>query len=486
MKKFILLFVFFSVITFNCFSQQGPKWSVGGNDINSGEFLGTTNAAALVFKTANIERFTIDANGNIVVKSFITNNSGIVFSDINGVLNKLNYSGIATQYLAGDGSFKELSVTTGWVVDHNNVLSVPTGNVGVGVNNPAEKLDVNGNIKASGIVYANGGLVVGTFKQGTAIVTTALGVGTLTPAEKVDVIGNIKASGNISTSSKVTASAFASNSPLIFEAPLGTERARIDDVNGYLGVGTINPQKKLHIYSGNNPDCGTSLRLEYFFNGTPNGCVGSSLWDITASGEGNSLFFTTNNDNNPELIVKNNGSLIIGGPDLVLGKYDGRANPNGAHRALVHDGWDMGKDELVINYAGDFVNGVRIMEPLVVPAHSVPSLIVDGMVGIGTPFTYNTKGYLLAVNGKIGAKEVEVETTSDAWSDFVFDKSFQLKPIEEVEAYINLNKHLPDVPSAKEVEANGINLGKMDATLLQKIEELTLYVINSVLNVKKK
>jgi len=94
MKKIILLFVFFGLVTINCFSQQGPKWSVSGNAVNPGEFLGTTNAADLIFKTNNTERFKIDANGNIMVKSFITNNSGIVFSDMNGVLNKLDLNGI--------------------------------------------------------------------------------------------------------------------------------------------------------------------------------------------------------------------------------------------------------------------------------------------------------------------------------------------------------------------------------------------------------
>lgn len=61
--------------------------------------------------------------------------------------------------------------------------------------------------------------------------------------------------------------------------------------------------------------------------------------------------------------------------------------------------------------------------------------------------------------------------------DFVFESNYNLKTLNEVENYISRNKHLPDVPSAKEAEENGVNLGKMDAVLLQKIEELTLYVI---------
>ncbi len=93
-------------------------------------------------------------------------------------------------------------------------------------------------------------------------------------------------------------------------------------------------------------------------------------------------------------------------------------------------------------------------------------------VSIGTT-NYNSN-YLLQVGGTIRAKEVKVET---GWSDFVFEPDYELKPLGQIEDFINENGHLPDIPSAKEVEENGISLGEMDAKLLQKIEELTLYVI---------
>jgi hypothetical protein len=96
----------------------------------------------------------------------------------------------------------------------------------------------------------------------------------------------------------------------------------------------------------------------------------------------------------------------------------------------------------------------------------------NGNVGIGTLTT--TTAYKLSVNGSIRAKELVVET---GWADFVFAKNYRLRPLSEVESFIKTNNHLPDVPSAADVEANGVKLGEMQTTLLQKIEELTLYSI---------
>ncbi|MEP1097375.1 MAG: hypothetical protein ABJG78_19820 [Cyclobacteriaceae bacterium] len=96
-----------------------------------------------------------------------------------------------------------------------------------------------------------------------------------------------------------------------------------------------------------------------------------------------------------------------------------------------------------------------------------------GEVGIGTISTGNHK---LAVEGTIGAREIKVEASG--WSDFVFENDYELRSLEEIEEFISKNKHLPEIPSEAEVSENGINLGEMDSRLLQKIEELTLYMID--------
>ncbi len=94
-----------------------------------------------------------------------------------------------------------------------------------------------------------------------------------------------------------------------------------------------------------------------------------------------------------------------------------------------------------------------------------------GNVGIGSSPAADWK---LSVNGKIRAKEVKVET---GWADFVFKDDYDLPSLSEVENHINENGHLKDIPSAEEVAEHGINVGEIQSKLLQKIEELTLYII---------
>lgn len=102
----------------------------------------------------------------------------------------------------------------------------------------------------------------------------------------------------------------------------------------------------------------------------------------------------------------------------------------------------------------------------------------EGNVGIGTSLIdSNPNNYKLAVNGKIGAKEVLIENTSSIWPDYVFAPQYNLPSLNEIEQFTKQNKHLPEIPSAAEIERSGQNLGRINALLLKKIEELTLHLI---------
>jgi len=108
---------------------------------------------------------------------------------------------------------------------------------------------------------------------------------------------------------------------------------------------------------------------------------------------------------------------------------------------------------------------------------TTPSLVVDldhnwVAIATGTP----KPGYELSVNGQIVCEELLVENSTD-WPDYVFDEGYPLQSLEEVEAHIRERKHLPGIPTAQEVAKNGISVGKMQKSLMEKIEELTLHLI---------
>lgn len=94
-------------------------------------------------------------------------------------------------------------------------------------------------------------------------------------------------------------------------------------------------------------------------------------------------------------------------------------------------------------------------------------------VGIGT----TAPDEKLTVKGKIHAQEVRVDMLGPLVPDYVFKVDYKLKSLQEVEKYIKENKHLPEIPSAQEIEKNGLMLAEMNMNLLKKIEEITLYMI---------
>ncbi|PXX95169.1 hypothetical protein DF185_22585 [Marinifilum breve] len=117
-----------------------------------------------------------------------------------------------------------------------------------------------------------------------------------------------------------------------------------------------------------------------------------------------------------------------------------------------------------------YYKGVAIGFPTNTTLPNQTHLAVAGNVGIGTDAP-NAK---LDVKGMIKATEIKVQAQT---ADFVFEEDYQLKELSEVEEFITTNKHLPDIPSAKQMEENGVGLAEMNKLLLQKVEELTLYTI---------
>ncbi|HEY9006942.1 hypothetical protein [Ohtaekwangia sp.] len=97
----------------------------------------------------------------------------------------------------------------------------------------------------------------------------------------------------------------------------------------------------------------------------------------------------------------------------------------------------------------------------------------NGNVGIGTS---DTKGYKFAVAGKAAVEEITVKLSA-SWPDYVFASSYRLPSLSDLEKFIVMHRHLPEIASAEEISKTGVDIGEMNILLLKKVEELTLYII---------
>jgi len=143
-------------------------------------------------------------------------------------------------------------------------------------------------------------------------------------------------------------------------------------------------------------------------------------------------------------------------------------------RAFALSNQDASLDFFSFGVNGSYINGISTMNYGFIGqsyTNVFMSFRPDGNVGIGTT-TPNAK---LAVNGSIRAQEIKVEIAN--WPDYVFAEDYQLPPLQQTEKHIKEKGHLPGIPSAEEVKANGIDLGDMNAKLLKKMEEMTLIMI---------
>lgn len=215
-------------------------------------------------------------------------------------------------------------------------------------------------------------------------------------------------------------------------------------MGGYVGIGIDDPDYPLEIYGSVNIANG-----QLYQN---NQLMKSGMWDDY----GDDIYF--NNGNVGIGITNPKGKLDIKSP---WGDWATFTNTNNdfwrIHNNQAEDVLSFGYEE---NATGD--------QKLILSMNN------DGQVGIGTSIHEDTESKL-TVKGKIHAQEVKINV--DAGADFVFEDGFMLPQLSEVESYILANKHLPEIPSAKEMNENGVEIGDLQIKLLQKVEELTLYII---------
>ena len=248
-----------------------------------------------------------------------------------------------------------------------------------------------------------------------------------------------------------------------------TAFTQVNDTGDNVGIGESNPQAKLHLNVSNvNSEI---LRLD---NGGLRSTSFINYSDGTYDNAG--LQFKKNSTAGQFKFSNINGDLMTISPTGTVHIL----NSNSNSELLTLDNGGL-RTTSFINYSdGTYDNaGLQFKKNSTAGQFKfsnnngdLMTILSNGNVGIGTS---NIGNWQLAVGGKIRAEEIKVET---GWADFVFEDNYELRSLEELENYIDENKHLPGIPTESQVTENGINLGEMNAKLLEKIEELTLYMID--------
>lgn len=306
-------------------------------------------------------------------------------------------------------------------------------------------------------------------------------------------------------------------------APLSAQN-NIFPSTGFAGIGTMNPSAYLHIYGQDGMPQYPSLLFGYGVDyGGETGIANTPNLPSLLAERGDYFMRTTNRSNNLVLTAQSDKGQIRFGTTLNIGStpveresftissvQDG-ASEYGHTQLDVKTGsgegnavlrfynkrvavpseapWMMGLDRHH-NLGGHGISSLPVFRiglnanpasPTFTSAQNFLTILRDGRVIIGKPLNpsntnfglFNSK---LSVDGRIVANEL-VCVSIDSWADFVFADDYQLPSLEEVEQHIQQHKHLPAIPSAAEVSERGVNVVEMQSKLLQKVEELTLYVI---------
>ncbi|WP_247672626.1 tail fiber protein [Aquimarina sp. MMG016] len=370
--------------------------------------------------------------------------------------------------------------STSWI----NIMSLTSdGKMGIGTTSPAVKLHVLGNtlISSSNPTIHIEGTGTGSY-QGATLIMSAKGVTTGNSHVSTWFMTHRGTDGTAAITLQRRGLNGEFNGSLLsykdgdgwkFAVAANKTSGLSNAMNimndGKIGIGTTTPDSKLtvvgHVNIGGNGNYHLKTRHidgKHFSN--------SNIDDLYLNYNTGEHVLVGFGGQDSNLHVSGNIGIGTTSPDRKLDVIGGDTwqlkLSNATEDKRMFIGWYKSRNAMEI---GTWGNG----NWQDVPLRILPKITTfDGNVGIGT----TTPDAKLTVKGNIHAEEVKIDLSVPA-PDYVFTKDYDLLTIEEVQQHIAVQGHLPNIPSAKEMETNGVELGLMNMKLLEKIEELTLYTI---------
>lgn len=430
LNKAVLIFSLLFFFQMNSFAQ-GPKWTTLGNATSTGDFIGTTNFQPLVFKTGNTTRGAFTATGNFQLTNLIGTGNRLLQTDANGNLIPFTMA-TSSDVLYGDGTWGSLPLFPDetWLQSGSNIY-YNIGNVGIGTSTPLFPLDVIGNVRISNNLYVGGGIVISDkVNANSEVVTGKMKADSIVTDSTKGFYGTSKFNGDVKLQNKLSVD--------------GTTQINGDLYASVLKLGT--PSDNFEIKTLTLPGGGKLLGIgttpKPIPSCTPAYAPGNVQFNrVTINNSINLNAFDFRNEGMTAFIDFGENAISTTNPPTTL-KINSFCSSN-------------------IDMCAAGGNVIMCTTP-------------NGKVSIGT--NYVPTDYKLAVQGKIIAEEVNVRLFGD-WPDYVFDEDYKSLSIPELRDFTKKEKHLPNMPSAENVEKNGINLSEMVAKLLKSQEEQTKYII---------
>jgi len=283
-------------------------------------------------------------------------------------------------------------------------------------------------------------IITGKIAKMTVLNNGNVGIGTTVPSEKLSIYGAVNSAPGIL--------ALESSRNDAGYVEVGSVRAKNADgevarIGLLRGGGSYTGEMNFMVKSTNEGSLKEAMRINQDGNIGIGTTIPQSVLNIKRTDMGNDLISIVRNSDSPNLDFV---SSYSGSDDLQSGSFGFGVRP-------LDDSWQIWSKKPSVAWENLF------------------SVKLNGNVGIGTVSPQEK----LTVAGTIGTREIKVSTNAGA--DFVFEPDYKLTDLSDLEKFVKTNKHLPEIPTARQMVENGVSLGELNIKLLQKVEELTLHLI---------